>query len=97
MMTTQTERERLCFACTGCGNTWTGDYDVAHVEDGYGHVQDYYSCDGINCVNPTAPGVLSCPACGRSRILVTVTPEFYRSARHTPPVGKPAGAGRVAA
>lgn len=97
MVTRQTDREWLCFACTWCGNTWTAGYDVAHVEDGHGHVQDYYSRDGIGCANPTAPGVVLCPACGHGRVLVTVAPARSGPPEDASPLDRPVGAGRVAA
>jgi hypothetical protein len=72
MILNQVSVERLRFTCTGCQNTWTADYDVQHVEDGYGHDRDYYFCDGQPCPDPTAAGVTVCPGCGHGRVAVTI-------------------------
>ena len=45
--------ERLAFTCGGCGQSWSADYDVQHVEDGHGHDRDYYFLDGVPCPDPT--------------------------------------------
>jgi len=70
MVSRQSLTERFRFACTGCGTLWTTDYRVTHVEDGHGHLRDYYYNHGQPCLDPTAPGAVLCPACGRNRILV---------------------------
>lgn len=64
--------ERLNFTCAGCGTTWTADYDVQHVQDGYGHDRDYYFHDGLPCHDPTAPGNTLCRACGRKAVTVSI-------------------------
>jgi len=64
--------ERLSFTCTKCGAIWTADYDVQHVQDGFGHDRDYYSHDGLPCHDPTAPGNTLCRACGRRTVRVAV-------------------------
>jgi hypothetical protein len=72
MILNQISVERVRFTCTGCGQTWTVDYGVQHVEDGYGHDRDYYSYDGLPCPDPTAPGATLCPACSHGRLVVTI-------------------------
>ncbi|HET7305448.1 MAG TPA: hypothetical protein VFJ12_12965 [Segeticoccus sp.] len=53
----------------GCGQTRKTDYDVQHVEDGHGHDRDYFH-DGLPCPDPTAPGAVLCPGCGRPHVAV---------------------------
>jgi hypothetical protein len=65
--------ERLAFTCDGCGRTWSVDYDVQHVEDGHGHDRDYYFHDQVPCPDPTAPGAVLCPTCGRAHVVVELT------------------------
>ncbi|WP_238384891.1 hypothetical protein [Segeticoccus rhizosphaerae] len=62
--------ERLGFSCGGCGHKWVLDYDVQHVEDGHGHDRDYYFHEGLPCPDPTAPGAVLCPGCGRGHVAV---------------------------
>lgn len=62
--------ERLSFTCSGCGHAWSGDYDVQHVQDGHGHLWDYYFHDGLPCLDPTATGSVLCPRCGRGTLWV---------------------------
>lgn len=86
MILTEFSVERLRFSCTGCGKSWTADYDVQHVEDGYGHDRDYYFSDGLPCPDPTAPGVTLCPDCGHGRVLATITAQrANRAVSHTRP------------
>jgi hypothetical protein len=69
--------ERYRFTCAGCGNSWTADYDVQHVEDGHGLLWEYHSLNGVPVPAPTAPGSLMCPRCGATWIhvqLVAVRP-----------------------
>jgi len=65
--------ERLVFSCGGCGHTWSTDYDVQHVEDGHGHLRDYYFDDGVPCPDPFASGTVVCPRCGRTTLWVELT------------------------
>lgn len=65
--------ERFAFTCAGCGNTWAADYDIQHVQDGYGHLRDYFFHNGLACPDPTAAGEAVCPVCGRTRIIVELT------------------------
>ncbi len=60
--------ERFAFACHGCGNSWTADYDVQHIEDGHGLVWEYYSLNGVPVTAPTAPDSVNCPNCGATWI-----------------------------
>ncbi|GAA3753507.1 hypothetical protein GCM10022240_03100 [Microbacterium kribbense] len=80
LVSRQTLAERFRFACTRCGAAWEAGYDVAHVEDGYGHTRDYYFTHGWSCPDPTAPDAVLCPTCGRHRVQVTAvtTPEQER-------------------
>lgn len=72
MILNEVSVERLSFTCHGCGQTWSADYDVQHVEDGYGHDRDYYFYDGLSCLDPTAPDAVLCPPCGHCRIAVAI-------------------------
>lgn len=65
--------ERLAFTCGGCGHSWSGDYDVQHVEDGHGHLRDYYFFDGVPCPDPTTTGNVLCPRCGCATLWVELT------------------------
>ncbi|HEX5495656.1 MAG TPA: hypothetical protein VFX70_13885 [Mycobacteriales bacterium] len=65
--------ERLAFTCGGCGQSWSADYDVQHVEDGHGHDRDYYFLNGVPCPDPTGPGAVLCPGCGRAHVTVELT------------------------
>jgi hypothetical protein len=62
--------EQLRFTCGGCGQVWSVNYDVQHVTDGYGHDRDYYFHDGLPSPDPTAPGAVLCPGCGRAHVAV---------------------------
>lgn len=61
--------EQLRFTCGGCGQAWSVDYDVQHVEDGHGHDRDYYFHDGRLTPDPTSPGEVMCPRCGRTALI----------------------------
>ncbi len=78
---------RYRFGCPHCGQTWTADYDVQHVEDGHGHAWDYYSLNGSPVTAPTAPGVVCCPDCGASRLHIELI-----ATRPIPVVQSPAAA-----
>lgn len=65
--------EQLTFSCTGCGKVWSDDYDVQHVVDTHGYDRDFYFHNGLSCPDPTAPGEVLCPGCGRGRVVVTLT------------------------
>ena len=76
--------ERYRFTCSGCGHTWSADYDVQHVEDGHGSTWEYYSLNGIPVPSPTARGATSCPRCGATWI------HFQLLAVRTVPLVEPA-------
>ncbi len=42
------------------------------IEDGHGHDCAYYSLNGVPVTAPTAPAAYLCPACGASRIHITL-------------------------
>ena len=65
MVLTEVSVERLAFTCS-CGRSWSDDFDVQHVTDGHGHARDYYFHDGVPCPDPSAPGAVLCPGCGRA-------------------------------
>ncbi len=60
--------ERFIFTCTGCDHAWEADYDVQHVEDGHGHERDYFFRHQLHCPDPTGPGAMTCPNCGRASV-----------------------------
>ena len=60
--------ERFTFSCASCGHTWVVDFDVQHVEDGHGHLHDYFSRNGQPCADPTAPRSVICSACRTTHV-----------------------------
>lgn len=77
--------EQFSFRCGHCEYRWISDYDVQHVEDGHGHVCEYYSLNGLPVIAPTTEGGVSCPHCGALRVLIRL------QARRTIPVATHAG------
>ncbi|THA46371.1 hypothetical protein [Streptomyces sp. A1136] len=65
-MITELAVERVAFACGGCWNEWSTDYDVQHYRDADGRHWEYFSCDGVPVPSPYTPrGAVPCPRCGR--------------------------------
>lgn len=62
--------DRFQISCGHCDYTGLMDYDVQHVDDGYGHALNYYSLNGQPCLAPTTPGALACPYCGAQHLSV---------------------------
>lgn len=60
--------ERFTFTCCRCDHAWTVDYDVQHVEDGHGHLHDYFYRNGLSIIDPTAPHSVVCPTCRTTRV-----------------------------
>jgi hypothetical protein len=84
--------ERFEFTCGHCGFRWEVDYDVQHVEDGYGHALDYYSVNGLPAAAPVVPGALRCPKCGATRLriqLLARRPIPVAPAEHEEPLATP--------
>lgn len=65
--------ERFTFTCANCDHVWTVDYDVQHVEDGHGHQHDYFSCNGLPILDPTAPESVLCPGCHTTHVMARLT------------------------
>ena len=68
MIVKEITAERFALYCRGCGHNWSEDYQIHHVQDGYGHESDYYFYDGLPSLNPCAERLI-CPSCRRAAVV----------------------------